>query len=80
MALSFVATDCKDYAHRDAETPATCAADLVIAITELDKLHGCSAAVTLGAAARAGLKDETAGKSAAFNPYLGTLTSGYDRC
>jgi hypothetical protein len=80
MALSFVATDCKDYTHRDAETPATCVADLVIAITELDKLHGCTAAATMGAAAKAALKDETAGKSVAFNGYLGTLTSGFDRC
>jgi hypothetical protein len=79
-ALAFVATDCKDYAHRSTETPATCVADLVIAITELDKLHGCTAAFTLSSAARAGLKDEYAGKTTAFNGYLSTLTGGFDRC
>ena len=79
-ALAFVASDCKDYAHRDTETPATCVSDLVIAITEMEKLHGCTAAATIGTAARAALKDETAGKSAAFDGYLRTMTSGFDRC
>jgi hypothetical protein len=79
-ALAFVATDCKDYPHRNAETPATCVADLVIAMTELDKLHGCTVAITLANAARASLRDETAGKSTAFDGYLRTLTRGFDRC
>jgi hypothetical protein len=79
-ALAFVATDCKEVSQRNAETPSTCVSDLVIAITELDKLHGCTAAATLGAAARAGLKDEYAGKTTAFNGYLRILTGGFDRC